>query len=278
MFGDELEKRLVAGIPAQRYCHIAGGSVPSTYTPIVPISNKTLPMLELACFVEQRIWFYNYPVRFFLMDISARTTIIRLDDGGLWVHSPGPLSPELVSALNALGPVRYLVAPGNFHYLHVRDFQKAYPNAVTFLCPGIDKKAPNLPFHELLGHTAPKAWRGQIDQVHVRGAKHMTEVAFCHRDTKTLILTDLIENIGSDTPDVDWKLRFWWKRIFHMWNTPKPAPEYQLGTQDRDAIRAALQQILSWDFDRIMLAHGDLILDDAKEIACQAWSQVLSDP
>jgi len=61
-----------------------------------------------------------------------------------------------------------------------------------------------------------------------------------------------------------------------MWNNPKPAPEYQLGWKDRQAASRSLRRILSWDFDRIIIAHGDLIEKDAKEVALQAWRQPLA--
>ena len=56
-----------------------------------------------------------------------------------------------------------------------------------------------------------------------------------------------------------------------MWDKPKPAPEYQMGWKDKAAARSSLQKILEWDFDKIVLAHGDLIETNAKETALQAW-------
>jgi len=235
-----------------------------------------VPLLELEELVPGRIWLYLYSIHFFGMDITARITIVRLTDGGLWVHSPGPLNDELRGAIDALGPVRCLVAPGDFHYLHVRDFQAAYPEASTWICPGVERKAPDLPFDYALGDQAPAAWADQLDQVFVRGTKHITEVAFFDRTSRTLILTDLIENVGDQTAGVDWKLKFWWKAVFHMWNHPKPAPEYQLGWGDKRAVRKSLERILGWDFERIVIAHGELIEADAEAVARRAWERPLS--
>lgn len=60
-----------------------------------------------------------------------------------------------------------------------------------------------------------------------------------------------------------------------MWNNPKAAPEYQLGWGDKAIVRKALNKILSWDFECIILAHGNLIESGAREIAVKAWSTVL---
>ncbi|MBW2719758.1 MAG: hypothetical protein JRD94_14790, partial [Deltaproteobacteria bacterium] len=93
----------------------------------------------------------------------------------------------------------------------------------------------------------------QIDQVLVRGNRFMWEVAFFDRASKTLILTDLIENIGDQTEGTDWVLKLWWKAVMHMWDKPRPAPEYQMGWKDKAAAKRSLERILEWDFDRIVM-------------------------
>jgi hypothetical protein len=133
-----------------------------------------------------------------------------------------------------------------------------------------------LDFDWFLGDRPPEAWAGILDQVLVRGNKYIWEVAFLHRPSKTLLLVDLIENFTDQTPNVNWLLKLWWKTVFHMWDNPKPAPEYQMGWKDKEAARKSLRRILDWDFDKIILAHGDLIETDAKERALDAWKKPLS--
>lgn len=221
--------------------------------------------------VPGEIWIVEYPVRYAGTEFGARMTVIRLPGGSLLLHSPSEISPARADALNALGPVGHIVAPGTFHYLHVPSAQAAFPDAVTWICPGIQKKRPDLAYDHLLADEAPDAWRGVLDQVHVGDTRFIQEVVFCHRPSRTLIVVDLIELFGDATPHVDWKLRFWWKWVFRMWNRPRPAPEYQVGWGNRAKVAASLRRILEWDFDRIILSHGDLILSDAKARAEEAW-------
>jgi hypothetical protein len=108
----------------------------------------------------------------------------------------------------------------------------------------LSANAPNRQFDRLLGDIAPDGWRGQLDQVLVRGSRWIWEVVFSRRDTRTLILVDLVENFTDQTPYANWALKVWWKYVFHMWNNPKPAPEYQWGWHDKVAARASLQDIL----------------------------------
>ena len=59
----------------------------------------------------------------------TRMTIVRLADGGLWVHSPTELSASLRGEVDALGRVRHLVAPNRIHYWWMEEWLAAYPGA-----------------------------------------------------------------------------------------------------------------------------------------------------
>ncbi|AFJ43822.1 hypothetical protein OOM_1419 [Francisella orientalis str. Toba 04] len=61
-----------------------------------------------------------------------------------------------------------------------------------------------------------------------------------------------------------------------MWNKAKPAPEYQIGWNDKELAAQSLQKIIDWGFDKIILAHGNLITQNAKQIATQAWRKPLN--
>jgi hypothetical protein len=231
---------------------------------------------QLEEYVPGTIWLCRYPVSYMVTEFDARMTVIRLRDGTLMLHSPCAIDNHMKDALTALGPIAYLVAPGTYHYQHIALAQAAFPAAETFICPGIERKCPDLAFDRLLGDTAPDAWGEQLDQVLVRGSRWIWEVAFFHRDTRTLILVDLVENFTDRTPHANWELKLWWKAVFHMWNKPMPAPEYQWGWSDKAAARVSLRDILKWDFERVILAHGDLIETDARQKIEQAWAVPLN--
>jgi hypothetical protein len=225
--------------------------------------------------VPGQIWCAAYPVRYSGARFEARLTVVRLRDGGLLLHSPGPIDDALAARLAELGPVRAIVAPGDLHHLHVAACQRRYPDALTFVCPGVEKKQPTLRFDALLGDEAPALWAGELDQVFVPGARVIHEVAFFHRASQTLILVDLLENFTDRTPNVSWVLQLWFRPL-RMWNTPAPAPEYWLlGFRDRAAACASLERILAWDFVRVVIAHGDLITKDARAVVERAWRRVL---
>jgi len=231
---------------------------------------------RLLEYVPGRIWLKKYPVQYAGCDLFARATFIRLSNGDVLAHSPCPIDASLRSQLRSIGPTRHIVAPGNFHHLHVGAWQRAFPEAKTWICPGVERKRPQLEFDGFLCDHAPPEWASDLDQVLVRGNRIIWEVCFLDRPSKTLILTDLIENIGDRTQRTNWVLKFWWKVVMHMWNVPKPAPEYQIGWSNKRAARRSLERVVAWDFDRIVIAHGENLETDAKNALRRAWARPLS--
>ena len=152
-----------------------------------------------------------------------RTRVAFHRDGSLVAPSPCPIDAALKAELEGIGPVKHIVAPGTYHYFHVAEWQAAFPEATTWICPGVERKLPGLRFDWLLGDRSPQVWEDEIDQVLVRGTRFIVEIAFFHRVSRTLVLTDLVENIGDGSPGgSDRLLRFWWKSVFRMWNRPPP--------------------------------------------------------
>ena len=184
------------------------------------------------------------------------------------------MDSETISYIKNLGEVACIVAPGSFHFTYIESAQKAFSQAETWICFGVEKKKPDVVFDWMLGDRPDHRWENDLDQVLVRGNRIITEVAFYHKKSRMLILVDLIENITDATNGVGLQLNLWWK-VFRMWNNPKPAPEYQMGWNDKSAAASSLQRILNWDFERIIIAHGDLIEKNAKSIAQKAWHQPL---
>ena len=232
-------------------------------------------MTDLCEYLPDTIWLKDYPIHYAGTRFNARMTIVRLTNGNLFVHSPCKIDEETKKEIDRLGTVAFIVAPGSYHYLHVHSAQQAFPEAETLICPGIERKQPDLDFDWLLGDRPDPRWEQDFDQVLIRGNRYMWEVAFFHKSTRTLLLVDLIENFTDQTADVSRSLKLWWKVVFHMWDNPKPAPEYQLGWKDKKAARSSLLKVLEWDFTRIIIAHGDLIEENAREVALNAWRQPL---
>src|SRR5260370_2838332 len=64
--------------------------------------------------------------------IGTRMTVIKLPNGGLFLHSPTKLDDETKRSLYAIGEVRAVVAPSRAHHLFVGDYIKTWPSAKLY--------------------------------------------------------------------------------------------------------------------------------------------------
>jgi hypothetical protein len=229
---------------------------------------------SLEVFVPDALWLREYSVRLGGARFNARMTVIKLRSGDILVHSPCACDDSVAAEVATLGRVAAIIAPGNLHWLHVRSWQQVFPDATTYVCPGVEERARGLSLDFVLADEAPPLWADELSQVALQGTRVMREVAFLHRASRTLILVDLIENFTSATPGTNLFHRIIF-RALGMWNCPSPAPEYRFAWGDKLRVRQGMERILAWDWERVILAHGDNITRDAKQIVAHAWRAIL---
>ncbi len=201
-------------------------------------------------------------------DIGTRMTVVRLPDGGLWVHSPVTPDPALRRELDAIGPVRAIVAPARAHTLFLQAFREAYPEAGVWLAPGLLEKRPRFAPAEELSDSAPGLWRGAIEQHFVRGAPLMNEVVFFHLSSRTLVLTDLAFNV-HERDRGNARLFYWFTGAVGRFG---PHRIIRAGVRDKPAALASIQRILEWDFDRVTVTHGDVLERGGPEALREAYA------
>jgi hypothetical protein len=214
------------------------------------------------------LWVATRPLPLAVGDVGTRMTVIRLADGGLFLHSPVRLDDETRSALDALGAVRAVVAPSKVHHFFVGDYVSAYPAAQVWAAPGLPAKRADLAFHDVLGDEGPALWRGQIEQHLFRGAPTINEVVFFHPATRTLLLTDLAFNVVAP---VAGKTRvFYW--LIGAAGRFGPHRFVRLLIRDRRAARTSVERILQWDFERVVVTHGAVLEHGGKARFADAFA------
>src|SRR5436190_1190713 len=137
--------------------------------------------------IDANLWVCEQPLRFLGFQVGARMTLVRLSSGEVLAISPVRLTAELKAEVDAIGPVRQVVAPNLYHHLSAGDWMAAYPEAQAHAAPGLQKKRKDLSFHATLDDHAPAAWARDLDQIAWRGSPQLNEVVFLHRRTRTLI-------------------------------------------------------------------------------------------
>ena len=195
-------------------------------------------------------------------------SVVRLSGGDLWLHSPIGLTGRLEGKLDRLGPVRFVVCPNRMHHPFVEDYFAAYPDARVYASPGLPEKRPDLPFHGVLGDGPEPGWADDLDQALFRGERLLREVVFCDRGSRALILTDLLQSAHPESPPLT---RFV-HRAYRTYGDPGPPLPVRLGFRDKAAARASLERVLSWDFEKVVLAHGRLVQTGGKATLRNAFS------
>jgi Domain of unknown function (DUF4336) len=75
------------------------------------------------------------------LPFTTRMTVVRLSNGDLLLHSPIKFDERLAKELRALGTVRHLVSPNQFHYAHMGEWAKAFPETISWASPRVRRRA-----------------------------------------------------------------------------------------------------------------------------------------
>ncbi|HEY4969395.1 MAG TPA: DUF4336 domain-containing protein [Steroidobacteraceae bacterium] len=197
-------------------------------------------------------------VSFFGIPYPTRSVIARLENGDLWVWSPIKLTANLRTEVDRLGPVRHLVSPNKLHHLYLREWKGAYPEATLWGPQSTIKKRPDIKFQHALVDSAPTEWLADIDQAWFRGSLAMDEIVFLHRPSGTAIIADLIQTFSDHFLREHWG---WWRflaRLDGLTQDQACAPlEWRLSFLDRAPARRARDKVLSWNCQRVIVAHGE---------------------
>lgn len=203
------------------------------------------------------------PQRFYGLEVGARMTILALD-GGLLLHSPVAVAPEIIASL---GTPRWALAPNLLHHLYIGPWAEAGVEA--WAAPGLVKKRPDVRF---AGEVEPGVQPfGESVEVLAMASFGMTrEVALLHRPSGTLIVSDLVFNFSPQAP--------WATRAAMRCMCGYPGCSTTLlerAGMRREVARREIAQLLEWPFDRLIMAHGEVIEAGGKEALRRAFAWLL---
>lgn len=194
--------------------------------------------------------------------MGSRATVVEQPDGIVLI-SPIAFDDATASAIDALGPVRWIVAPNGFHHLFVDAARARWPDASLVASHVAAGKHPDWRVDYGLGadFDATSAWGDGLDAHPIEGAPKLDETAFWHGASRTLILTDFIFNFSS--------FASWWTGVFLGFFGARIGPVQtkilRSTIKDRAAALGATQRLLALEPERIVVCHGDVIEAGATE-------------
>ena len=210
--------------------------------------------------VADHIWVLDdEPISAAGLELPVRMTVIRLSNGDLVLHSPVRYSAEVHRGLEQLGSIRYLLAPNVAHWMFLGDWQRQLPQAATFAARGLASRrqvrAAGLRIDRELGDTTPEEWAADLETVSVN-APMFSEVELFDKRSRTLVLTDLVQNLDPH------RLSASNAAAANVLGIAKPdgkAPVYlrlllRLGGR---SVRAAAERLVKLAPERVIFAHGD---------------------
>lgn len=180
-------------------------------------------------------------------------TIIRLRSGELVIHSTGPFTQEDVGAISALGKPGWLMDVMLRHDTFSKRGREAFPG-LPFLAPAGFSQLVGFPTEPLV--PPPVAWGNELEVLRLEGVPSMEEHAVFHRPSRTLIVADLLFNFGSNVSA--------WTRFLvlcavgtkHHPGMPRP---FRMAVKDKAAFERSVRALMQWDFDRIIVGHGEIV-------------------
>ncbi len=187
--------------------------------PIYPYNIRRTLRTEV---VKDTIWTFDQLQGIFYVVVPIRMTLVKLATGGLLVYAPIAPTAECLRLVQELvaehGEIKYIILPtvsGIEHKVFVAPFARNFPTADVYVAPDQWSYPLNLPLawlgfpkgrtHILPLDPSQTPFAAEFDYAILSinlGLGRFGEVAFFHRRSQTLLVTDAIVSIPIDPPAI----------------------------------------------------------------------------
>src|SRR5688572_1017279 len=201
----------------------------------------------------------------------ARMTVLPLGGDRLALVSPIPIDDAGAAAIARLGEVAFLIAPNLMHHLHLGDAARRYPAARVLAPRGLGAKRPDLRVDVPLDGALPSELSQAVDVLRLEGAPRLDEFVFHHRATRSLVVTELVFNIRRPPG--------WLAHVLLAVSGTRgrlaSSRLWRALVDDRQRFAASLERVLALPFETLVVAHGELVTENARAQLEQALRWVL---
>ena len=207
----------------------------------------------------------NMPAK--MVVLPLRSTVIKTPKGVV-IISPIRFTEKQLKEIEALGPVTDLVAPSLLHHLYLAKTSARFKNATIWGPEGCKEKLPEIKWNKIFGQDA---WTHaeDIDFLILKGMPKLSEVVFFDKTTRSLIVTDLLFNL---THPKGWAAPI----MLRIVGTYKKFGVSRLTMsviKNRAAFASSAKSVLNWNFDQIIMAHGNIVTSDGKSKFIKAFQE-----
>lgn len=188
--------------------------------PLYPYSKRRTIRKEI---IPDTIWTFDQLQGIFYVAVPIRMTVIRLETGGLLIYAPVAPTVECIRLVKELvakyGDVKYIILPtvsGLEHKVFVGPFARRFPQAQVFIAPGQWSFPISLPLSwlgfptkrtQILPEDSSKTpFANEFDYAILGpiglGIGSFGEVAFFHKRSQTLLVTDSVVSVPETPPQI----------------------------------------------------------------------------
>ncbi|WP_437895579.1 DUF4336 domain-containing protein [Sorangium sp. So ce124] len=226
-----------------------------------------MPDSALTAVVDDKIWTLDRPVWFSGVRMRARTTVVRLDDGSLLLHTPAPPTDALTEQLRALGPVRWLVVPNCWHHLGAPAAAAHFPDAKVVGPASALNRNKALKLHMDIHDAQFGEQVPEFEALPLQGVPFWDETVLYHRPTQTLLGADIVLCAGAKD---HWTLRYA-ARITGFYERVRVPPDARKKIPDKAAAARSIRAMLERPAQRLIVGHAEVIGEGWRDHLAQAW-------
>ncbi len=217
--------------------------------------------------VGSGVWTLRYPLGILGCQFGRSVTVMQLRSGKLLIHSTARFDAAEVGAISLLGTPGWLIDATNFHDTYAREGREAFAG-VPYLAPPGFPKARETGAQTI--EPTPAEWAGEVEVLRLAGMPKLNEHIFLHRASGTLVVCDLLFHLAHASA---WT-RFFGRHVMRLKNDVGISAFFRSMIRDRTAFRASVEELLRWDFARIVVGHGEIIQNDARAKLAEVLERV----
>ncbi len=194
-----------------------------------------------------------------MVKLPLRSTVIKTSKGLLLI-SPIQFSKHQIKEIKEMGEVVAIIEPSLIHHLFVQDAIEHFPDAKVWGPVGCRKKTPHVHWDKIIGKDR-WPYGKEVEVLPIKGMPSINEAAFFEKSSRALIVGDFCFNLlhpkGWAAPVM--------LRIMGIHKKFAVSRFFKLFIKDKKLFNQSVDKILKWDFDHIVMSHGEIVPADGKQ-------------